>query len=112
MKSITAVFLAILGLTAIQSSNGADVEAKVTKKVFFDITIDGKEEGRIVIGLFGEVVPKTVKNFYELCTHEVSFCVDNWRVFRSNRTEHDFDEYVEPYEVRVWFVKACLFMLK
>jgi peptidyl-prolyl cis-trans isomerase B (cyclophilin B) len=49
------------------------MEKKVTQKVFFDITIGGKEEGRIVIGLFGDVVPKTVKNFYELCTHEHGF---------------------------------------
>lgn len=35
-------------------------------KVFFDITIGGKPEGRIVIGLFGGTVPKTAKNFKTL----------------------------------------------
>uniref|UniRef100_A0A8D8AZR8 Peptidyl-prolyl cis-trans isomerase n=1 Tax=Culex pipiens TaxID=7175 RepID=A0A8D8AZR8_CULPI len=39
---------------------------KVTDKVFFDITIGGKPEGRIVIGLFGGTVPKTARNFKEL----------------------------------------------
>jgi len=45
----------------------------VTQKVFFDMSIGGKPAGRIEIALFGDVSPKTVKNFYELTTGQNGF---------------------------------------
>lgn len=40
---------------------------KVTQKVWFDVYIGNDGPQRVTIGLFGEVVPNTVKNFVALC---------------------------------------------
>ncbi|KAL5855662.1 hypothetical protein ACOSQ4_005464 [Xanthoceras sorbifolium] len=39
-------------------------------RCFFDISIGGELEGRVVIELFNDVVPKTAENFRALCTGE------------------------------------------
>lgn len=41
--------------------------------VYFDIQINGVDVGRIVMALRSDIVPKTTKNFIELCNHEQGF---------------------------------------
>ena len=41
--------------------------ATITQKAYFDVMIDDEPVGRIVFGLYGDEVPKTVNNFAALC---------------------------------------------
>ena len=47
-------------------------DAVVTEQVYLDIAIGEEEPKRVVIGLFGAMTPKTVRNFVALANHEVS----------------------------------------
>jgi len=48
-------------------------DADVTETVYFDVSMDGAPAGRIEMGLYGDVVPKTTDNFKQLCTGEAGF---------------------------------------
>ncbi|XP_029633390.1 peptidyl-prolyl cis-trans isomerase B isoform X1 [Octopus sinensis] len=65
MKLLSFVLFLSL-IPAFLSTTAKPKGPKVTDKVFFDIKIGDKPAGRIVIGLFGKTVPKTVKNFKTL----------------------------------------------
>ncbi|KAF9919276.1 Peptidyl-prolyl cis-trans isomerase B [Lobosporangium transversale] len=64
-KRALVFFMALITLAiTVQGAKGPHI----TNKVYFDIEQDGKDLGRIVIGLFGKTVPDTTKNFLELAT--------------------------------------------
>ncbi len=48
-------------------------DVPVNPKVYFDVTIGGKDAGRVVFELFADVVPKTAENFKQLCTGEQGY---------------------------------------
>lgn len=72
-KMSSTLFLAVI-CSIFACAFAAKGDPLVTKKVFFDITIGGEKAGRIEIGLFGKIVPKTATNFYQLATGEV--CIE------------------------------------
>mmetsp|Transcript_4454 Transcript_4454/g.13166 ORF Transcript_4454/g.13166 Transcript_4454/m.13166 type:complete len:224 (-) Transcript_4454:43-714(-) len=48
-------------------------DAPITETCYFDISIGGAPAERVEMGLYGDVVPKTVENFRELCTGSKGF---------------------------------------
>ncbi|XP_023512430.1 peptidyl-prolyl cis-trans isomerase A1 [Cucurbita pepo subsp. pepo] len=55
------------------AAKDVELQAEVSTKCFFDVEIGGEPAGRIVIGLFADVVPRTVENFRALCTGEKGY---------------------------------------
>jgi peptidyl-prolyl cis-trans isomerase B (cyclophilin B) len=68
-----ALVLAAGTLALLGTASQAQAEPEVTQKVYFDMTVGGKPVGRLVLGVFGNEVPKTAANFVALATGEKGF---------------------------------------
>lgn len=71
LTAVAAVVF-IVYFVAFPSQANADLYT-VTKKVYFDLSQGDEFLGRVTFGLYGETVPKTAANFYQLSTGEKGF---------------------------------------
>ncbi|OBA21655.1 hypothetical protein METBIDRAFT_78558 [Metschnikowia bicuspidata var. bicuspidata NRRL YB-4993] len=72
MKAFSFLALLVSVFAFFKFSVAAEVAENppITNKVYFDIEQGGEKLGRIVIGLFGTVVPRTVENFRQLAVSD------------------------------------------
>ena len=69
VRSLAFFMIAILGSEAAMQGQ----ETSKLPRCFFDITVDDKPLGRIVMELRSDIVPKTAENFRALCTGEKGY---------------------------------------
>ncbi|KAG2150870.1 peptidylprolyl isomerase B [Suillus clintonianus] len=65
--SLALILISVAAIFCAQSADAAK-GPRITNKVYFDIKHGDKDLGRVVIGLYGGTVPKTVENFRALAT--------------------------------------------
>ena len=58
------------------------LDPPITDRVYFDVSINEQKAGRVVMGLYGTIVPRTAKNFAVLATGDAGFGFQGSRFHR------------------------------
>mmetsp|Transcript_27265 Transcript_27265/g.47055 ORF Transcript_27265/g.47055 Transcript_27265/m.47055 type:complete len:308 (-) Transcript_27265:463-1386(-) len=66
--AVPALAVALPLRTNDQAALAAGSEPAVTEKLYLDFSVGGEKIGRVVIGMYGDAVPQTVKEFKRLVT--------------------------------------------
>ena len=72
-QAVSSVTSTQLGIGNLFAGLFGKTDAEITDTVYFDVSIGGQDVGRIEMGLYGDVVPKTAENFKQLCTGKPGF---------------------------------------
>lgn len=76
--------LQLAGNSPTQAAESSVPDMTVTDSVYFDVSVDGAPSERIVIGLYGNAVPKTVQNFVSLANGNAGFGCTCMPIYQTN----------------------------
>lgn len=91
MAPFSGLAIAIIAVALVASSSPVRAtHFTVTSQIYLDFEHDGQPIGRTTIGLFGELAPRTVANFRQLCVHGI----DGYGSYAGTRMHRIIDKFM------------------
>ena len=87
-KTLTMAVAMLVSSTQAVDTRTFEPVAEITKKVYFDVAVDGGKLGRVVFGLYGKEEPKTVANFMALSVGDLKSKLNGEQMAYKNTVFH------------------------